>query len=226
MPSDDASKATASTAERAYAHVSERILTGEYAGGQMLSEGAVAAELGLSRTPVREAFLRLQVEGYLTLYPKRGAVVVPTGPNEARSVIEARLLLELHALDTLAAHGPAALTELARNLLTHTTGPTAPAEVVAAAQAFHTDLVAAAGNPVITGMYENLWNQQRRVFAAAIQGPGSVVDDIAEHTAIAEAMGRGHVTEARKLLERHIVGALPRIGHADVALPPTATRSK
>ncbi|WP_223286039.1 GntR family transcriptional regulator [Kocuria atrinae] len=59
-------------AERAYAHAKARILTGEL-DGELLSEGIVADELGVSRTPVREAFLRLQAEGLMRLYPKRGA---------------------------------------------------------------------------------------------------------------------------------------------------------
>ncbi|MCZ0973663.1 GntR family transcriptional regulator [Streptomyces albulus] len=72
---------------------------GRYPGGELLSERAVATELGLSNTPVREAFLRLQAEGFLRLYPKRGALVVPVTPGEAHAVLQARLLMELFALD-------------------------------------------------------------------------------------------------------------------------------
>ena len=71
----------------------------------MVSEGDVAGELAMSRTPVREAFLRLAAEGWLRLFPKRGALVVPVAPGEAEAVVDARLLLESHAVD-LVATGP------------------------------------------------------------------------------------------------------------------------
>ncbi|QPK78494.1 GntR family transcriptional regulator [Corynebacterium lizhenjunii] len=84
-------------ATRAYDLVKLRILHGVYADTTLLSEGDVATELGLSRTPVREAFLRLEVEGFLKLYPKRGALVVPIPPEGIREVYEARELIESHS---------------------------------------------------------------------------------------------------------------------------------
>ena len=74
----------------------------------MISEGEVAAALGMSRTPVREAFLRLEAEGLLRLYPQRGALVVPVSSEEARAVIEARLVLEQFAAGKVIGRGPAA----------------------------------------------------------------------------------------------------------------------
>ncbi len=55
-----------SAADRAYDHTRERILDGEYAQGRLIGEGEVSAAVGVSRTPVREAFLRLEAEGLLT----------------------------------------------------------------------------------------------------------------------------------------------------------------
>ncbi|MFC7656818.1 GntR family transcriptional regulator [Pseudonocardia benzenivorans] len=79
---------------RALEYVKDRILTGDFRGGELISEGEVAAALGMSRTPVREAFLRLEAEGLLRLYPQRGALVVPVSPEEVRAVMEARLVIE------------------------------------------------------------------------------------------------------------------------------------
>ena len=58
--------------ERAYAYTKQRVLDLRFPGGSMLSEGEVANALKLSRTPVREAFVQLESEGLLRLYPKRG----------------------------------------------------------------------------------------------------------------------------------------------------------
>ena len=93
---------------------------------ELISEGEVATALGMSRTPVREAFLRLEAEGLLRLYPQRGALVVPVSPAEAHAVIEARLLLEQFAATKVVGRGPAArrrgvraadLGELKRNAM-------------------------------------------------------------------------------------------------------------
>src|SRR5277367_389177 len=83
--------------DRAHDYVKRQVLTGAFPGGELISEGEVAAALGMSRTPVREAFLRLEAEGLLRLYPQRGALVVPVSPQEVRAVMEARLVLEQFA---------------------------------------------------------------------------------------------------------------------------------
>ncbi|WP_157897403.1 GntR family transcriptional regulator, partial [Mycobacteroides chelonae] len=77
-----------SASEEAYRSVKERILSGDIPGGELLSEGEISARMGCSRTPVREAFLRLETEGWLRLYPKRGALVVPITPEERRHVVD------------------------------------------------------------------------------------------------------------------------------------------
>src|SRR3954453_19488157 len=84
---------------RAHAHLKAQLLDGtRYPDGTLLSEGEIAKELGMSRTPVREACLQLEAEGLLKLYPKRGALVVAISPREIDELFEARLLVERHAL--------------------------------------------------------------------------------------------------------------------------------
>ena len=95
-----------SAKDRALAYVKNRVLTGEFTGGELISEGEIAAALAMSRTPVREAFLRLEAEGLLRLYPQRGALVVPVSPAEVRAVMEARLLMEKFAADKIVQRGP------------------------------------------------------------------------------------------------------------------------
>src|SRR5271166_622349 len=94
--------------DRALDYVKDQILTGAFPGGELISEGEVADALGMSRTPIREAFLRLEAEGLLRLYPQRGALVVPVSPQEVRAVIEARLVLEQFAASKVIRRGPAA----------------------------------------------------------------------------------------------------------------------
>src|SRR3954454_11790638 len=92
-------------AERAYQHLRTAILSREYAGGALITEGEVSEAVGVSRTPVREAFLRLQAEGLLRLYPKRGALVVPVSAQEIDDVMETRGMIERFAVEKVFASG-------------------------------------------------------------------------------------------------------------------------
>src|ERR1700743_28677 len=85
---------TEPAAHRAYVATKDLSLAAGLSAGALLSEGEIAARLALSRTPVREAFLRLENEELLRLIPKRGAVVVPVPPTEAADVLDVRLALE------------------------------------------------------------------------------------------------------------------------------------
>src|SRR4051812_49922417 len=96
-------------AARVYAYVKERLLDGTFPGGALLSENELSQQLGLSRTPVRQAFVQLEAEGLLELYPKRGALVVPVAASEIEDVFEARLLVEEHCARRAATAGGSAL---------------------------------------------------------------------------------------------------------------------
>src|SRR4051812_50176230 len=79
-------------ADRVYQHVKQAVLERRYEGGTLLTEGELAEAVGVSRTPVREALLRLEVEGLLRLYPEKGALVLPVSAQEIRDGIETRQL--------------------------------------------------------------------------------------------------------------------------------------
>src|SRR5579862_8673241 len=102
-PKNSPGRREGTASKRAYDWVRARILSGVFQGGRLLSEGEVADAVGVSRTPVREAFLQLAAEGMLTLYPKRGALVVPVSADELREVLVARTLIEPWAAGVVAA---------------------------------------------------------------------------------------------------------------------------
>src|ERR1700723_3715846 len=108
VPTKATASGRAAAKDRALDYVKTQVLTGAFPGGELISEGEVATALGMSRTPVRGAFLRLEAEGLLRLYPQRGALVVQVSPDEVRSVIEARLVLEQFATRKVVGRGPAA----------------------------------------------------------------------------------------------------------------------
>ena len=201
--------------DRAYAFVKERILDGSYPGGSLLAEGEVAGALGMSRTPVREAFLLLEAEGLMRLYPKRGALVVAVSPDEVRDVMETRMLVERHALARVAAERPdlaARLTPLLRRQARLVTRGD-HAGFAEADRAFHRAIVDGAGNAILTRLYDGLRDRQRRMGAASIaRDPGLAERFLADHEAIADAIRRGDARAADEVLVRHLRRAVEGAG--------------
>ena len=195
--------------DRAYAHVKEQILEGIYPGGEMLSEGEVAGALDMSRTPVREAFLLLEAEGLLRLYPKRGALVVPVSAEEINEVMETRLIIERHCADQIARRGPGVLVEqLQALLLTQERHVERGNRIgfVEADRLFHRAIVSANGNSILTRLHDSLRERQRRMGAAIVaRDPSLQRRYLEEHRAIADALAAGR--ETGPLLTAHLEGA-------------------
>jgi DNA-binding GntR family transcriptional regulator len=197
-----------SAADRVYAFVKRQIVTGGYDGGTLISEGEVSTAVGVSRTPVREAFLRLEVEGLLRLYPKRGALVVPVSAEEIREVLDARLIIEEHAARTaigagrhheLAAELRAILGEQADGR------PRDAARFTEVDQRFHVTLAGAAGNRLLAGFYATLRDRQLRMGTAALlRDPGRYDTILSEHAALADLIDSGDAGAVAAELTRHL----------------------
>ncbi|HWF71666.1 MAG TPA: GntR family transcriptional regulator, partial [Mycobacterium sp.] len=155
--------------DRAHDYVKRQVLSGAFPGGELISEGEVAAALGMSRTPVREAFLRLEADGLLRLYPQRGALVVPVSSEEARAVIEARLVLEQFAAGKVIARGPAVCAAAFKRLSAelqrqHDAAAKSDWEEFAEAdRAFHNVTLRESGNAIVAGFYSSLRDRQMRM---------------------------------------------------------------
>jgi DNA-binding GntR family transcriptional regulator len=208
--------------ERAYRFVKERVLSGAYPGGELISEGEVSDALRVSRTPVREAFLRLEVEGLLRLYPQRGALVVPVSPSEVQAVLEARLLLEQFAVEKLA-QGTQQAREALGGML---------AEYLARQQSlaggedlqgfleedrlFHAGLLETAGNPLLSQFYASLRDRQVRMIAdSMLSEPGRRETILSEHKEIAAAVAAGDLDRARSAVRKHLAGTRSALGLRD-----------
>jgi DNA-binding GntR family transcriptional regulator len=197
--------------DRAYAFAKERILDGRLAGGDLISEGDVANGVGLSRTPVREAFLRLEAEGLLRLYPKRGALVVPVSAAEVESVMETRLLVERFAIEKVLRFGVdlGARLEAAIRQQEALAGPGQEREFVEADREFHRILVAAAGNDILLQLHDSLRDRQSRMGLAALARDDHRTRQILEeHRALAAALAARDLDLARSTVDRHLEGTL------------------
>jgi DNA-binding GntR family transcriptional regulator len=207
-----------SSAERAYEYVKGRLLDGRYAGGTLLSENELARRLGVSRTPVREAFLHLEGEGLLALYPRRGALVVPISASEAEDLLEARMLIEPHCARRAAAHhtdlGPALRESIAEHEQALAAGG---GGFIVADRKFHRMIVAANDNPLLTRLYDSLRDRHQRIAATTLaREPTRIARFIAEHREIAAAIERGDSEAAAELTAAHV-----RAAHELARRPPS-----
>jgi DNA-binding GntR family transcriptional regulator len=199
--------ATPSATTRVYQHLKRAILEQIHADGALLSEADIAATVGVSRTPVREALLQLQAEGLVALYPKRGALVRPVSAQEIEDVIDARRLVEVHA----AGRAWARRVELAAALepwLELMTAARDRGDVVAlmtADRAFHAAVVDAGGNQLLGELYQRLRDRQMRIGVAAMRvEPERMGRAVADHSELIAALRGDDPERWRALTERHI----------------------
>lgn len=102
-PSPDTSPDGSRQSEQAYRRIKEAILEGRMAIGYQVLEPALALELGMSRTPVHEALVRLQDEGFVELQPRRGMRVAALSARDIREITELLACLEVEAAERTAA---------------------------------------------------------------------------------------------------------------------------
>lgn len=144
--------------EAAYSHLREAILAGVLLPGNRISEPTLAEQLGISRTPVREALQRLSQEGLVELTPAKGARVRVLSADEVREVYEVRAMLEGEAAK-LAAHKASSneIVALGKHLEhLDTLHSDDFAEQMRVDFEFHTQLVEAAHNQTLTRIYSDL----------------------------------------------------------------------
>ena len=206
-----------SAADRVYDHVRAGILNRRYADHDLLSEGDIARETGVSRTPVREALLRLESDGMVRLLPKRGALVLPVTAKEWSDVIATRLLIENHCTTSAitAGRGHAVALALATPLAALPAAAAAGdiAGYTAADREFHATIVAADGNTILIKVYAGLRDRQLRMGAATMRTADGTPDSvrmaitIADHEAIAAAIGAADLALAQRLTDEHLANA-------------------
>ncbi|MGY1436892.1 GntR family transcriptional regulator [Streptomyces reniochalinae] len=194
-------------AQRVYAHVKQAVLERRYEGGMLLTEGELAEAVGVSRTPVREGLLRLEVEGLIRLYPKKGALVLPVSVQEVEDVVETRLLVEQHAVRRAVPVSDALVTRLEELLAeqrTHAASGDLPA-FSAADRGFHAALVQATGNQILTRLYDQLRDRQLRMGVAVMHAhPDRVAKNIAEHADILRTLREGDTDAAARAVHQHV----------------------
>lgn len=193
--------------EIAYAHIKQRILDNDYAPGTQVLEQAISADLGLSRTPVREALVRLEQEGLLRIVPRHGVEILALSADDMREIYEMLACLEPKAVQLLADGKPtagdvAALAQACDAMEAALAGEDRMAWAEAD-ERFHLALVELCGNRRLAATVLSFWEQTHRVRMFTLKLRPLPVESTREHRAVLDAILEGDGAGARRLYEEH-----------------------
>jgi DNA-binding GntR family transcriptional regulator len=196
-----------SVVDHVYSALRERILSGDLPRGAKLRQASLADELGVSRTPLREALRRLSAEGLVEFLPNRGATVSELDFGDMRHAWSARVAIEPGAARLAAERRHAPAIAAMRAAIDHQRGAAGnKIESFAANRAFHLALAAASGNPHLTRFAEMLWVPRLGVpiYQAQAAEPAGPQAWAAEHERIADAIASGDADAAERLTRAHV----------------------
>ncbi|MFD0314203.1 GntR family transcriptional regulator [Streptomyces flavalbus] len=182
--------------------IKHRILTGQLTPGQALVETELAAQFGVSKTPVREALKTLAGTGLVVMSQYKGVTVRMVDADMAREVYDVRLLLEPEALRRTVRRR--ASLDAARSALTRADQATDTAERSLANREFHRALYVPCGNPLLGRMLDEVRDQAALVSAVAWAADPSWEREASEHREILRLAAEGDADGAARALHAHI----------------------
>jgi DNA-binding GntR family transcriptional regulator len=201
-----------SVVDHVYTALRERILSGDLPRASKLRQVSLAEEMGVSRTPLREALRRLAAEGLVDFSPNRGATVSELDFGDMRHAWAARVALEPGAARLAAERrDPDGIAAMRDAIADQRSADGERGQSFSANRAFHIALAAASGNPHLTRFAEMLWVPRIGVPIYAAQaaepaGPSAWAD---EHERIADAIERGDADAAERLTRAHVAAHPP-----------------
>ena len=195
--------------DRAYDHVKRAIIRGDLPGGTAISENALCQDLGVSRTPVHEAFLRLAAEELLTLESRKGAVVRPMSPNEAADVLEMREAIESTAASRVVTDGRVAdLVPSLQAMLAEQATAVADGDVdrfIEVDAEFHGAVIGASRNAIAVLFARTLRDRQQRLRHQLMRvQPSQLQSSLDDHRALAAALEDGDAARYAAVLHDHV----------------------
>jgi DNA-binding GntR family transcriptional regulator len=200
-----------SLVDQVHRRLRRAILDGALGPGEPLRQEVLARELGISRTPLREALNRLASEGLIEFRPRRSAIVAEFAQRAIEEDYAARLIVEPAAARLAAKRrDPEALAALEAALRAGRRAGGDADRQFDAARAFHVALVGAAGNPHLTRFVESLWGGRIApvFYARQARLSGRPEHDLAEHAEIVRLIAEGEAKAAAVAVEKHLTAAL------------------
>ena len=185
----------------------EAIRSGILKPGERIMEIQLAEELGVSRTPVREAIRKLELEGYVVMMPRRGTYVASMSIRDINEIFEIRTALESLSNGLAADHITDDELEHLQRLLVIIGGYIKEGNIEKIVETdieFHDLLYHAARNERLVGIISNLRDQLTRFRTLSMSHPGRLEETLEEHRLIVDAIASGDRKAASRAAERHM----------------------
>ncbi len=207
----------------------EAIRRGILKPGERIMEIQLAEELGVSRTPVREAIRKLELEGYVVMMPRRGTYVANMSIRDINEIFEIRTALESLSNGLAAEHITDEELEHLQRLLVIIGGYIKEGnmeKIVETDIEFHDLMYHAARNQRLVGIISNLRDQLTRFRTLSMSHPGRLEATLEEHKAIVEAIANGDRRSASKAAERHMENSEKTLLQAMEAMKEKRSKAK
>lgn len=210
--------------DQALAVLKLRLISGDIKPGVIYSAAALATELGVSNSPVREAMLTLVNHGLMEAVRNRGFRVVPLSDRERKNIYDLRIMLEVPTMGRLAKLSISKEQEktflaIAREIV-NCAKDSDIAGYLDADRRFHLGLLNLLENEQLTAIVENLRDQTFQYGLKALTRNGELVSSAEEHLAILDAIVKGNQEMAEDLMAKHLghirgnwAGASPTAAH-------------
>jgi DNA-binding GntR family transcriptional regulator len=192
--------------EKAYQYLKACIIDETFRQDSFLTEEEIAQNLGVSRTPVREAFLLLEAEGFINLFPQRGAYIPSISARDMEEVMETRELIELFSIERLI-DGTQAIRDMKQLIREqeHLLNEEDIQQFIDCDSEFHSLIVGASGNRLLMEIYSGLSDKMLRMGVKAVMNsPERIRQVIDEHQAIVTGAEVGDLQMLKDAIISHL----------------------
>lgn len=194
--------------EEIYASIKERIINCEIPPGGLIVENSLAAEFGTSRTPIREALLRLQRDGLVQIFPRRGTFTTQISLKEVEEIFDIRLMIEPQIIERVAATiDLEKVDEFRRQFSDPKLASVSYRKWFYLDRRFHEFLVEATGNATLISSYLAIMDKHLRVRIMIGKLPSRAEMTNDEHLRILDALTARDGKAAAEWMREHIVAS-------------------
>lgn len=203
-----------SLTERVFSEIEQAILSGVYSVGDQLVESKISLELGVSRTPVREALKQLELEGLVTTIPNKGTFVVGVSTQDILDIYTIRVAIEGISSQWAAERITDSDVKELENIVELQEFYASKADILQILQLdtkFHEVIYEISGSRILNHTLALFHNQLKRARESSLLTTGRTITAVKEHRAIFEAIASHDAKKAKELTELHISNARDNI---------------
>lgn len=197
--------------QQAYNIIKEKIINCEYAPNDLLNEEKLKEEIGASRTPIRDALIRLEQERLVHILPKKGIMVAPLSIRDINAVYEARMLIEPYAIEyygnKISREKFVEYKETFQKIKDAVkNGRGMPENLYEIDDQFHIEFIKAMENEYFLSMYEQIYNQNLRLrILSGARGKNRMTETQDEHLKIVDYCIYGNWEQAASAMKEHLL---------------------